>query len=97
MEDAVAFGPAAEDTLVYAIIVSNAAVALGARFAKNELLVTVPEGIAREWALGESVGLESTQSVGDRGTLAILVEKDFACLTPRAGDNDADAYPNPAR
>ncbi len=96
VEDAVAFGPTPADRLVYAIVASSAVVTMGARFTKNELLVTVPDGIAREWALGESVGLEATQSVGDSGTLAILVEKDFACLTPRTGEDEGDAYPNPS-
>jgi hypothetical protein len=28
-------------------------------------------------------------------SLQILVEKDFACLTPRKGEDDGDAFPNP--
>lgn len=95
VEDAIAFGVSAADRLVYAVVSSDKAQTMVAHFAKNELLVTVPSQLAREWALGEGVGLEAAQPVGDGGTLAILVEKDFACLTPRTGEDDTDAYPNP--
>lgn len=96
VEDAIAFGPRAADRLAYAIVCSNEAHMMDAHFANNELLVTVPSSVAREWALGESVGLEAAQPVGDGTTLAILVEKDFACLSPRTGEDDTDAYPNPS-
>jgi hypothetical protein len=95
VDDAVAFGATAADRFVYAIVPSSEAQVVGAHFAKNELVVTVPSQLAREWALGDVVGLEAAQAVGDGATLAILVEKDFACLTPRTGEDDTDAYPNP--
>lgn len=95
VEDAIAFGATTADRLLYAIVCSDEVSVMVAHFASNELLVSVPSSLAREWAHGNAVGLEAAQPVGDSGTLAILVEKDFACLTPRSGEDDTDAYPNP--
>lgn len=39
----------------------------------------------------DQVGCEATQQNG----LTILIEKDFACLTPRDGDDDKDTFPHP--
>jgi hypothetical protein len=40
------------------------------------------------------VGIAAEQPLGtDAGVLAILIEKDFACLDRR--DDDADAFPHP--
>lgn len=39
------------------------------------------------------VGVDAGQAAGAGHVLHILVEKDFKCLTPRAGEEDA--FPNP--
>ena len=96
VEDAIAFGMTPADRLVYSLVPSRDATAIRAHFAANEVMVTVPLRIAREWAIGDAVGLQSEQPIGDGTMLEILVEKDFACLKPRADENDTDAYPNPA-
>ena len=88
LEDATTFGPSAK--LSYAMAFGDS---LGATLTGARILVTVPAAAARAWATNEEVGLEATQSTGE-GTLKILVEKDFACLTPR-GSEDADAFPHP--
>jgi hypothetical protein len=54
--------------------------------------VRVPVDVARAWTDGEEVGIESAAGATPR----ILVEKDFACLSPREGEDDGDAFPNPA-
>ena len=35
------------------------------------------------------------QDVGGDEPLRILVEKDFACLVEREGEDDSDAFPHP--
>jgi hypothetical protein len=61
-------------------------------FENNCINVYVPASIADAWAATEQVGIE-IKSTNDRPS--ILVEKDFACLHPRAGDEDVDSFPNP--
>ncbi len=59
------------------------------------LRVEVPADRARAWAGDETeVGLygEEAHAVGP---LAVLIEKDFTCLAPRAGEEELDTFPNP--
>ena len=41
------------------------------------------------------MGIAAEQPVADGVVLRVLVEKDFACLTVREGEDDEDAFPNP--
>ena len=58
----------------------------------NNLVVTLPADNVQSWAVSTEVSLQDTH-----GPLKILVEKDFACLVPREGEDDADAYPHPGQ
>ena len=62
----------------------------GAAFADDRMTVNVPKSVAAHWANTEEVSLR-----GREGGVEILVEKDFACLVPREGEEDTDAFPNP--
>jgi hypothetical protein len=66
-----------------------------ARFEGGEVEVQVPSGEASEWAASDRVSLETEQPIGDGESLRILVEKDWQCLRPRAGEDESDAYPHP--
>lgn len=56
--------------------------------------VTLPADATRRWAASDEEGIEATQP-HDAGALRIVVQKDFACLAPRAGDDDVDTFPHP--
>jgi len=55
------------------------------------LVARVPVEDARAWATGTEVGLRYELTGGTR----LLVEKDWACLEPAAGDGDDDTFPRP--
>lgn len=93
VEETISFSP--DQHLVYAIETSTER-AMRASFDAGEVRVVVPRDMARAWAEGDEVSLEATQPIGAGASLAILVEKDFACLKPRSGEDDADAFPHPA-
>src|SRR5688500_7294751 len=83
------------NALRYSLLISNDPESIAAKFDGNEITVSIPEKIAREWAVGDAVTLENVQTVGDSEPLAILIEKDFACLDrPDDPDRD-DTFPNP--
>ena len=67
-----------------------------AEFQDNCVRVLIPEDGARVCMDSENVSIESMQPIGDNRFLTILVEKDFACLMPREGEEDVDAFPNPS-
>lgn len=64
-------------------------------FSDGAVRVTFPGSELAQWAAGEQVGLSRDFELGGGGSLRVLVEKDFACLSPRAGEDESDLYPHP--
>jgi hypothetical protein len=56
--------------------------------------VLIPADQANAWGTTDEVGIAEDISLGDLGTLAILIEKDFACLD-RSDEDNHDTFPNP--
>ena len=79
----------------YEVESSPASVTPAAFFSDNVLTVRLPESIVLAWATTEQVSIEGEQSLDDGDKLRILVEKDFACLAPREGEDESDMYPHP--
>jgi hypothetical protein len=75
----------------YQLRADAAAGAVTATFEAGVLGVAVPKAAAAAWAASDEVAIEGAVPVAD-GTLTILVEKDFPCLTVRAGEDDSDAF-----
>lgn len=89
--DKIGFG--GERALVYAIE-RTAAEAVSAVFDGAEIKVCIPAELADTWTKTDQVGFEAVYRAG-AVELEILVEKDFACLTPRANEDTADNFPHP--
>ena len=51
----------------------------------------MPEHEAQEWASGDVVGMETEEDAEVR----ILIEKDFACVKPREGEDESDMIEHP--
>lgn len=64
---------------------------MSARFDDGELNVSAPRTALRDWATSDQVTLNCDQ----HNPPQILVEKDFACLVPRAGGEDDNTFPHP--
>jgi hypothetical protein len=84
-----------ERTLRYTIESSPASVAPAAFFSDNTITVRVPESSVLAWSSSEQVAIDGEQRLDNGTLLSILVEKDFACLAPRAGEDESDLYPHP--
>ena len=93
VEESIHFGPGR--ALAYRLAIDPKASELTAHFDRDVIEVRVPEKSAREWSRTNLVTLENTQSQ-DGVALKIFVEKDFACLQPRAGEDESDHFPNPS-
>jgi hypothetical protein len=76
------------------VLVSADIEAPRASFDGDRIEVAVPHTVAQSWARSDRVGIEAEQAL-EGGTLRLLIEKDFKCLAPRAGEDDSDAFPNP--
>ena len=81
--------------LQYRVESSPASVQPAAFFSDNAVAVRLPESAVLSWATTERVSLKGEQLLDDGSTLDILVEKDFACLTQREGEDESDMYPHP--
>ena len=82
-------------SFAYVIESSPASVAPGAYFSNNVITVRLPETTVLPWAASEQVSIDGEQRLDDGGVLKILVEKDYACLAPRAGEDESDMFPHP--
>jgi hypothetical protein len=94
--DSIQFSMSPLGGLAYTIVTSPDEKEILARYANNEIKITVPAAAAKQWANSEQVGLTRVQPVGDAAELSILIEKDFRCLAPRPGEDESDSFVNPA-
>lgn len=82
--------------LCYCLRADARASRVAARFADGRIDVAVPAAIVAHWATSEQVSIEAEQPTGGDAPLALLIEKDFACLAERPGEDDSDAFPHPS-
>ncbi|HEX8250464.1 MAG TPA: hypothetical protein VF599_19975 [Pyrinomonadaceae bacterium] len=92
VEDSISFG---NRQLTYVLIKLNQAKEILASFENDRIEISVPESIAEQWTKTSDVGFDAEQKLPDGETLKILIEKDFACLTTREGEDESDAFPHP--
>ena len=67
---------------------------IGASYSDGRIVITVPSAESSDWVATDRVGMSGEVAI-DGGTLSILIEKDFQCLTARSGEDEADMYPHP--
>ncbi len=79
----------------YVLESSPATVRTEAHVSNNVLTVRVPQMDITHWAESDEVSIVSEQGLDNGEHLKILVEKDFACLAPRDGEDESDMFPNP--
>ena len=79
----------------YVVESSPACVTPDAFLSDSVLTVRLPESSVLAWATSEQVSIEGEQGLDDGEVLRILVEKDFACLAPREGEDESDMFPHP--
>jgi hypothetical protein len=92
VEDRVHFG--AGQALTYRLSIDAHAEELAASLAGNTIEVRLPAQTAREWSQTDLVTLAGAQPL-PQGSLRIVVEKDWACLAPREGEDESDQFPHP--
>lgn len=91
VEESVEFTPGGPN-FTYAIEADGRRDRVAAEYDGGRLCVYVPSQLAVAWTSSEDVGFASPDgAVGPQ----VLVEKDFACLTPRDGEDESDMFPHP--
>jgi hypothetical protein len=93
IEETILFGAEDDAKLTYALEHSGATTELSVRYRPLEVAVMLSTEEARRWSNSDQVGFY--RDIAIRGeVLAVLVEKDFACLDGSDADNE-DTFENP--
>jgi hypothetical protein len=94
LEETIHFAPEADATFCYALQIVPTMKAPTVRYTANRVAILLPVDQAHVWGETDQVGIAEEISLGNQGSLGLLIEKDFACLDRSDEDND-DTYPNP--
>ena len=82
-------------SLTYALRVDAIGDSLSAAFAAGELSISIPTAMLERWLSPQEVGISNVLPLPGGQSLAVLIEKDFPCLTPRVGEDESDAFDRP--
>jgi len=82
--------------LTYALAITDGS-AIDVDFTDAALSVYLPRARAALWYADAEVSVEGVKLLPGGKTLEVLVEKDFTCLVPRAGEDQSDYFANPAK
>ena len=83
------------NTFDYILESSLATVKPEAHISNNALTIRIPESEILQWSTTEQVSISAEQILNGGEPLKILIEKDFACLAPRDGEDESDMHQNP--
>lgn len=59
----------------------------------SAIVLSLPRETGLQWAQGPPTGIEHREQHCSQAGSRILIEKDFACLVKREGEDDSDAFP----
>jgi hypothetical protein len=94
VEETIYFSADEQSGLTYALVCGSGLRSPDVQFTGGEVVVAVSKQQAITWAESEQVGIYATFDLGPRGTLDLIVEKDFACIDRGEGE-ELDTFPNP--
>ena len=92
VEDRISFPGGA--ALRYRMRVDQNSSEISAGYAGNLIEVLVPGPLAERWCGSDLVTLSASQPLA-AGELRLVLEKDWACLAPREGEDESDNFPHP--
>lgn len=92
VEDRVAFPGGA--ALRYRLRVDSNSNVISASYGSNLIEIIVPGALSERWSATDLVTLSASQPLGT-GELRLVLEKDWACLAPREGEDESDNFPHP--
>lgn len=81
-------------SLEYRVRVDDTNKIISATYALNLIDILVPRALSERWCDTDLVTLSASQPLGT-GELRIVLEKDWACLAPREGEDESDNFPHP--
>jgi len=95
LEETIHFAPEANAKFTYALQQDRLVSMPTVQYTENRVAILIPADQANAWGVTDQVGIGEDVSLGDLGALALLIEKDFACLD-RGEEENQDTFPNPS-
>lgn len=95
VEETVEFGGEPAQRFAYALVPKNDIENSTAAFDAGRITISIPKAQAEKWSRTNQIGIEAEKAIDENRALRISIEKDFACLEPRAGEEDADTFAHP--
>ncbi len=80
--------------LIYRVMRSDKIDDISVRYNGNLIEFQVPEALAGRWCATDLVTLRAAPALA-AGSVEVVLEKDFACLVPREGEDERDHFPHP--
>jgi hypothetical protein len=94
LEETIRFAPEPCARFTYALQQDRLVSRPTVEYTENRVAVLLPADQVNAWGITDQIGIAEDINLGDLGTLAILIEKDFACLD-RSDEANEDTFPNP--
>ena len=94
IEETIFFSPDGNSSLTYALELQPSSTSATLRYRQSEIVIVLSTQEVGVWADSGRVGIYAAVDLGARGTLDLLVEKDYACLDLSDAEN-VDTFPNP--
>ena len=94
LEETIHFAPEACARLTYVLQPETSVKTPAVQYTENRVVVQLPADQVNAWGGTDQVGIAEDISLGDAGSLALLIEKDFACLD-RSDEDNQDTFANP--
>src|ERR1700685_1506515 len=80
LEETIHFAPEPSARFTFALQRDRSVGRPAVQYTENRVAVLIPADQANAWGITEQVGIAEDISLGNLGSLALLIEKDFACL-----------------
>ena len=96
VEERTEFGLGTESALRCTVEAREQDAPLSAAFAANRISIFIRQEDAARLVNTDMVGVETAQEIGGGRALRLLLEKDFACLQDRPGEDDTHSFENPS-
>jgi hypothetical protein len=94
LEETLRFAPAVDAKFSYSLRKDPSVSAPTVQYTECRVEILLPVDRANTWGLTDQIGIAEDIDLGALGTLALLIEKDFACLD-RSDKENHDTFPNP--
>ena len=92
VEDRISFPGGA--ALTYRLRVNDDSSEISASYKMNLIDILISRPHAERWYGTDLVSLSASQPIAG-GELHLVLEKDWACLAPREGEDESDNFPHP--